>query len=87
VREKWQSFTTALRRATFCQVKAMSISNGSALDLSALRADVLAKGGTVYFCDGAASALWVLLPANQVGAIAMCSDVQIISPGRLTRAA
>ena len=65
-------------------VKALVISNTSDSDLVALRADVLARGGSVYTRFLSVSALSVLLPAHQVAAIAQRSDVQGVSPNRLT---
>ena len=65
-------------------VKALLISGSSDPDLVALRSDVLAKGGSVYFRYVSVRALSVLLPANRVADIALRSDVQSISPNRLT---
>ena len=65
-------------------VKVLVISNSTDPDLVALRADVLAKGGAVYFRYVSVAALSAMLPANQVAAIAARSDVQGISPNRLT---
>jgi serine protease AprX len=65
-------------------VKALVVANSSDPDLVALRADVLARGGTVYFRYVSVSALSVMLPASQVAAIAGRADVQGISPNRLT---
>ncbi len=65
-------------------VKALVVSNSTDPDLVALRAAVLANGGSVYMRYVSVAALSVMLPANQVAAIAARSDVQGISPNRLT---
>jgi hypothetical protein len=65
-------------------VKALVVANSADPDLVALRADVLAKGGSVYLSYVSVAALSVLLPADQVAAIAVRADVQSISPNRLT---
>ena len=52
-------------------VKVLIVSDNSTdPDLTALRADVLARGGSVYMRYVSVRALSVLLPANQVAAIA-----------------
>src|ERR1700740_2478444 len=65
-------------------VKALIVADSSDPTLAALRAAVLADGGTVYFQYLAVSALSVMLPANQVSNIAARSDVHSISPNRPT---
>ena len=65
-------------------VKVLVISNSTDPDLVALRNDVIAKGGAVYLRFVSVTALSVMLPANQVAAIAARSDVQGMSPNRLT---
>ena len=65
-------------------VKVLVVANSTDPDLTALRSDVLAKGGSVYFRYVSVAALSAMLPANQVAAIAARSDVQGISPNRLT---
>ena len=65
-------------------VKALVVASSSDPDLTELRAAVLAAGGSVYMRYVSVAALSVLLPANQVAAIAARSDVQGISPNRLT---
>ena len=65
-------------------VKVLVISNSSDPDLAALRADVIARGGSVYFRYTSVRALSVMLPANKVANIAGRSDVVSISPNRLT---
>ena len=65
-------------------VKVLVVSNSTDPDLVALRADVLAKGGSVYLRFVSVSAISAMLPANQVAAIAARTDVQGISPDRLT---
>ncbi|MCO6936060.1 hypothetical protein LVR26_29020, partial [Pseudomonas aeruginosa] len=60
------------------------VSNSADPDLTALRADVLAKGGSVYMRYVSVTALSVMLPADKVMQIAERSDVQSISPNRLT---
>ncbi|MDH4052175.1 MAG: S8 family serine peptidase, partial [Rubrivivax sp.] len=66
-------------------VKVLIVSDSSAdPDLTALRADVVARGGSVYLRFVSVRALSALLPANQVAAIAARSDVQGVSPNRLT---
>jgi subtilisin family serine protease len=65
-------------------VKTLIVSNSSDPDLVSLRCDVLAKGGAVYFRYSSVRGLLALLPASQVAAIAARSDVQGISPNRLT---
>lgn len=52
-------------------------------ELAALRADVVARGGSVYMRYTSVTALSALLPASQVAAIAARNDVQGISPNRL----
>ena len=56
-------------------VKVLVISNSSDPDLAALRADVVARGGSVYFRYTSVRALSVMLPANKVATIAARSDV------------
>ena len=65
-------------------VKVLIVSNSTDPDLAALRSDVLARGGAVYLRFVSVTALSVMLPANQVAAIAARADVQSISPNRLT---
>jgi len=65
-------------------VKALIVANSADPDLVALRADVLAKGGSVYLSYVSVAALSVMLPADQVAAIAARADVQGISPNRMT---
>ena len=65
-------------------VKVLVIADSSDPTLAALRADVLAKGGSVYMRYLSVNALSAMLPASAVGAIAARSDVQGISPNRLT---
>jgi hypothetical protein len=65
-------------------VKALIVSNSTDPDLTALRADVIAKGGAVYFRYTSVAALSVMLPSWTVPIIALRSDVQGISPNRLT---
>ena len=65
-------------------VKALVVSSSTDPDLTALRGDVLAKGGSVYFRYVSVAALSVMLPANRVAEIAARTDVQSISPNRLT---
>ena len=65
-------------------VKVLVISNGSDPDLVSMRGDVLAKGGSVYFRYVSVAVLSVLLPANRVAEVAARSDVQSISPNRMT---
>ncbi len=65
-------------------VKALVISSSDDPDLVALRADVLARSGSVYFRYTSVRALSVLLPAHQMINLAARSDVQSVSPNRLT---
>ncbi len=65
-------------------VKVLVISSGTDPDLVALRADVVARGGAVYFRYVSVAALSAMLPAHQVAAIAARSDVQGVSPNPLT---
>ena len=65
-------------------VKALVFSDSTDPDLTALRADVLAKGGAVYYRYISVRGLAVLLPANRVAEIAARSDVRSVSPNRLT---
>jgi len=65
-------------------VKALVVSNSSDSDLTELRAQVLAAGGSVYYRYMSVTALSVLLPAARVDDIAARADVQSISPNRLT---
>jgi len=65
-------------------VKALVVSNSTDPSLAALRAAVLADGGSVYYHFVSVPALSVVLPANKVASIAARSDVQSISPNRLT---
>ncbi len=65
-------------------LKALIVSDGNDPDMVALRADILAKGGSVYFNYVSVDALSVLLPAPRVAEIAARDDVQSISPNRLT---
>ena len=65
-------------------VKALVFSDSTDPDLAALRADVLARGGAVYYRYISVRGLAVLLPANQVAALAARSDVRSVSPIRLT---
>ena len=53
-------------------------------ELSALRDAALAAGGSVYFRYTSVAALSAMLPASQVLAIASRSDVQSLSPNRMT---
>ena len=65
-------------------VKVLLVGNGDDPEVVSLRAAVLAAGGSVYMHFVSAPVLSVMLPSNQVGAIANRSDVQGISPNRLT---
>ena len=65
-------------------VKVLVISNSTDPDLVALRADVLAKGGSVYYRYTSVRGLLALLPANQVAAVAARSDVIGVSSNRMT---
>ncbi len=65
-------------------VKALVISSSDDPDLVALRFDVLARSGSVYFRYTSVRALSVLLPAHQMINLAARSDVQSVSPNRLT---
>jgi serine protease AprX len=65
-------------------VKVLVLSNSTDPDLVQLRSDILARGGSVYMRYTSVSGLSVLLPASQVANIASRSDVQGISPNRLT---
>src|SRR4030095_4074882 len=65
-------------------VKVLIVGNSADPELVALRGDVLAKGGSVYFRYVSVAALSAMLPASQVAAIAARDDVQGISPNRLT---
>jgi subtilisin family serine protease len=65
-------------------VKVLIISNSSDPDLVSLRSDVIARGGSVYMRYVSVTALSAMLPANQVAAIAARSDVQGVSPNRMT---
>jgi serine protease AprX len=65
-------------------VKALVLSNSTDPDLVQLRADIIARGGSVYMRYTSVSGLSVLLPASQVANIALRADVQGISPNRLT---
>src|SRR5437879_3042311 len=58
-------------------VKALVVSNSTDPSLAALRAAVLADGGSVYYHFVSVPALLVL-PANKVASIAARSDVQSI---------
>ena len=75
----WAKDVSGLR-----MVKVLVVSSSSDPDLVALRSDVLAKGGSVYFRYVSVAALSAMLPANRVVDIAARSDVQSISPNRLT---
>ena len=65
-------------------VKVLIVSNSTDPDLTALRSDVLARGGAVYLRYVSVTALSAMLPASQVAAIAARADVQSLSPNRLT---
>ncbi|HWH83404.1 MAG TPA: hypothetical protein VNU71_14330, partial [Burkholderiaceae bacterium] len=65
-------------------VKALIVANSPDPELTELRAQVLAVGGSVYYRYLSVSALSVLLPANRVDEIARRADVQSISPNRPT---
>ena len=66
-------------------VKALVISsNTTDPDLVSLRAAVMSAGGSVYMNYVSVRALSVMLPVNQVYNLAARSDVQGISPNRLT---
>ena len=65
-------------------VKVLVVSNSPDPDLAALRADVLARGGSVYFRYTSVRALSAMLPAGQVASIAARSDVTGVSPNRMT---
>jgi len=64
-------------------VKALIVANSTDPSLAALRAAVLANGGSVYYRFVSVPALSVMLPASKVSVIAARSDVQSISPNRL----
>jgi subtilisin family serine protease len=53
-------------------------------DLTALRQAVVAAGGSVYYRFASVNGLLVMLPASKVVSIAQRSDVEAISPNRLT---
>ncbi|HZF80022.1 MAG TPA: hypothetical protein VEZ89_09535, partial [Rubrivivax sp.] len=65
-------------------VKALVVARTSDPEMTSLRADVLARGGSVFMRFVSVTALSVMLPADQVGFIAARSDVQSISPNRMT---
>jgi serine protease AprX len=65
-------------------VKVLIVGTGTDPDLTPLRADVLAKGGSVYYRYSSVAALSALLPADQVANIVVRNDVQGISPNRMT---
>ena len=65
-------------------VKVLIVAKSGDPDLVALRNDVIARGGAVYFRYVSVAALSAMLPASQVAAIAARSDVQGVSPNRLT---
>ena len=65
-------------------VKALIVSNSSDPDLVALRGAVMSAGGSVYLRFVSVRALSVMMPASQVYNLAARSDVQGISPNRLT---
>ena len=65
-------------------VKVLIFSSSTDPDLTALRQSVLAAGGSVFQRYVSVAGLSAILPASQVGTIAALSQVQSISPNRLT---
>ncbi len=65
-------------------LKALIVSNSADPDLVALRSAVVSAGGSVYMRYVSVRAVSVLLPARQVDSLAARTDVQSISPNRLT---
>lgn len=64
-------------------VKALIVSSAADPDLLVLRSAVVAAGGSVYYKYISINAISVVLPADQIGAIAQRTDVESISPNRL----
>lgn len=68
-------------------VKMLIVSNADGAELIALRAALMAAGGSIDDRYSSELALAALVPANQVGNLAARVDVQSVSPNRLmTRA-
>ena len=63
-------------------IKAVVVSNTTDPEMTALRAAILASGGSVFARYYAVTALSVMLPLNQVAHIAARADVTSISPNR-----
>lgn len=65
-------------------VKALIIANSSDVELTSLRADVLAAGGSIYYRYVSVTGLSVMLPASKIAQIAHRADVVSMSANRLT---
>ena len=63
-------------------VRVLVVATGNDTNLAALRADMLARGGSVHYVYLSVRALAGLLPVGAVNAIATRSDVLAISPNR-----
>jgi hypothetical protein len=65
-------------------VKVLIVGSAADPDLLALRSAVVAAGGSVYYKYISVNAISVVLPADQISAIARRTDVESISPNRMT---
>jgi serine protease AprX len=65
-------------------VKALVIANSSDVELTSLRAEVLAAGGSIYYRYVSVTGLSVMLPASRIAQIARRSDVVSMSANRMT---
>ncbi len=66
-------------------VKALIVSTGTDADLVSLRADVLARGGSVFYNYIAVRALSVMVPTTALSPLVNRSDVLAIAPNRATQ--
>jgi serine protease AprX len=65
-------------------IKALIMSNSSDVELTSLRAEILAVGGSVYYRYVSVTGLSVMLPASKMAQIARRADVVSLSANRLT---
>src|SRR5262249_51929270 len=63
-------------------VKVLVVAASSAPDLASLRADIVARGGSVHYNYLSVRALAAMVPASALGALAARADVLAIAPNR-----
>ena len=76
--------TWALGSGSSMMMQLLVVANGVDPEMVALRAAVVANGGSVFMRYASVSALSVLLPMSSIHAVAARADVTTISPNRAT---